>query len=99
MKLVKQIYGVHAVAKPPLGTKPAWVDSEPLVPVKKITAYKSLANCFSEKERSVKINGYLSGIKDSIIEAFTVTESYKEGKALELYENAVPLRNEFLLLL
>ena len=99
MKLVKQIYGVHAVAKPPLGTKPAWVDSEPLVPVKKITAYKSLANCFSEKERSVKINEYLSGIKNSIIEAFTVTESYKEGKALELYENAVPLRNEFLLLL
>lgn len=99
MKLVKQIYGVHAVAKPPLGTKPAWVDSEPLVPVKKITAYKSLTNCFSEKERSVKINEYLSGIKNSIIEAFTVTESYKEGKALELYENAVPLRNEFLLLL
>lgn len=99
MKLVKQIYGVHAVAKPPLGTKPAWVDSEPLVPVKKITAYKSLANCFSEKERSVKINEYLSDIKNSIIEAFTVTEDYKEGKALELYENAVPLRNEFLLLL
>lgn len=97
--LVKQIYGVHAVAKPTLGTKPAWVDSEPIVPVQKITAYKNLANYSSEKERSVKITEYLNSIKNDIVEAFNQSGNYIQGQALALYENAIPLRDEFLFLL
>ena len=96
-RLVKRLYGRESVKKPELGIKPVWVDQESVVKTKVRISYDVLKSNQPEIAKREAFLGFLSEIKDHIINYTDDTNPYSE--ILYHYEQMQSTRDQFLLLL
>lgn len=90
-RLVKRLYGVEIYARPELGTVPKWVTEETPIPSSKRTALQSLKKNNNPKVARVDFIELLNDLKERIVSFNSDTSDY-----LQLYEEMLPLREEYL---
>ena len=96
-RLVKRLYGREAIKKPSLGTKPAWVDQDPIIHTKTMTSFEILKSNYPERIKQDRYIVFLNEIKSLII-SFKV-ESLRADEELQFYDAMRELRDQFLLLI
>lgn len=97
-RLVRTLYGIETYKKPELGKKPAWLETEESITVKKRTAYDVLKTNTSERIRSAQFESFLGEICNKILDYgkddkidLSTPENY-----IESYMRMKPIRNEAL---
>lgn len=97
-RLVKTLYGIEIYKKPELGKKPAWLESTVNVSTKVRTTYDVLKTNLPINIKREKFEGFLSEIKDRIIDykKGEIIDNIQLERYLELYSETVIIRNEFL---
>ena len=96
-RLVKRLYGRESIKKPELGSRPAWVDQEPIVSTKTRTSYDALKENSPIRVKRERFIKFLDEIKTQILEYNDDSEN--TSNLLYHYEKMQITRDMFLLLL
>ena len=99
--LVKRLFGEEIYTKPPLGSKPAWVEKAVPTPFKSLSAYDSLKISQPLDVKHFAFRKYLSDISDRIVSLAKQNQEYNlsSEEYLNLYGSTEIIRTDYLALL
>ncbi|MBR6052485.1 MAG: TIR domain-containing protein [Clostridia bacterium] len=101
IRLVKKLYGEEVYKKPPLGSRPKWVDESITVPSKTLVSYQTLTSQQPMSAKRVALENYLEEIKNECVdfaENNTQLEEPDRGYIV-VYDSADSIREKYLQLL
>ena len=96
VRLVKRLYGHEVIKKPDLGSRPAWVDQDPIVPTKTRFSFEELKKNLPEQVKRERFLKFLSSVKSQIVE---YEDPHDVNDVLYHYDKLQEIRDQYLLLI
>lgn len=98
--LIKALYGVETYKKPKLGDKPAWVDEDSIVTVKRMIEYDSLKQNIPSRIKEEQLRHFLEDLNKRIIDYTDLkTIPATDEEYVETYSSNRVIRGDYLTLL
>ncbi len=99
-KLVRRLYGIETYEKPPLGKKPAWVESPEKVEIKNIVSYDVLKGNVTDAAKKEKYASLLHEIEENIISFIQkMPTEINNQEYVNFYSETNSIRDNYLMLL